>query len=587
MTAATDARGGSPGVAATAGRPGVTATETPDAYGGCPRLSTAQIAELGALGVRRYAARDEVLYRSGEPSDELLVLLDGKIGITAGYGTPDERVDDVHGPRRLVGELGLVAGDPALFTAVMLTPGAVLAVPVTRLSAATAGNRALGDLIMRSLLVRQWVLTGLGASLRIVGSRFSPGTRRLREFADRHGLAHLWVDLEEDRAAEGLLRALGVRTDETPLVVWRGTSVLRNPDDGQLGRVVGCPRVLGSGPVNGTTPHDLVVVGAGPGGLAASVYGASEGLGTVLLETVARGGQAATTARIDDYLGFPSGISGVDLAERAGRQAERCGARVSLPTEATGLEDCDGCHVLRLRNGDRIWARAVVLATGARYRRLAVPCLEQFEGASVFYAATEAEAQLCAGQPVVIVGGGDSAGQAALFLAERCPVVRLVVRGGELGASMSRYLVDRIERHPAVDIQLGAEAREVRGDGRLQEIIIEDRATGRRSELDARALFVFIGAVPGTGWLGDQVALDKHGFVRTGPAAQPPRVRRSSRARRGSSAADRAPWRPSALETSRPGLYAVGDVRSGSVKRVRNAVGEGAMAARLAQERLS
>jgi thioredoxin reductase (NADPH) len=553
---------------------------TPDTYGAFPRLSDAQLAELAELGARRHAAAGEILIREGHPSDEFLVVLAGKAGVCQGYGTLDERMVEIHGPGRFLGELGLLTGQAALSTTLVLEPGEVLAVPMKRLREMATGDLALTDLILRACLVRRWMLTGLGPGLRIVGSRYSPGTRRLREFAARNRLPYRWVDLEDDRPAEALLRDLGVAADETPVVVWDG-ALLRNPSDPRLAGVVGLPA-----PTSGASAQDLVVVGAGPAGLAATAYGASEGLATVALEAAVIGGQAGTSARIDNYLGFPAGISGADLAARAAAQARTFGARFSVPAKALRIGQVGGYHVIELTSGETIEARTVVLATGARYQRLDVPCLEQFEGASVFYAATEAEAQLCAHNPVAIVGSGNSAGEAALFLARRACAVRLVVRGGDFSPSMSRYLVDQIERCPAVEVLPHTEVREVQGDGRLQEIIVEDNRTGERRRFDALALFVFIGAVPATEWLGNQIALDDYGFVRTGAAALRPRVRTSARARPGSSAADRTQWRPSSLETSRPGLFAVGDVRSGSIKRVGSAVGEGAMVVRLVRDRL-
>jgi thioredoxin reductase (NADPH) len=310
-------------------------------------------------------------------------------------------------------------------------------------------------------------------------------------------------------------------------------------------------------------------VGAGPAGLAAAVYAASEGLATVTLDAVATGGQAGTSPRIENYPGFPSGISGSELTERTVIQAEKFGARLSVPAAATALERCDGHHLVRVGDGQAVAARTVVVATGARYRRLAVPRLEEFEGTCVHYAATPLEARQCRGGPVVVVGGGNAAGQATLFLTEHSPRVSLLLRGGDLREDMSRYLADRIERNPRVEVLCHTEVRELVGDGALEEVVVEDNRTGGRRRMAARALFVFIGAEPHTGWLGDQLALDDRGFVLTGDGA----------GRNG----DR--W-PSLLETSQPGVFAVGDVRSGSIKRVTAAAGEGATAIRLIHEYL-
>jgi thioredoxin reductase (NADPH) len=317
---------------------------------------------------------------------------------------------------------------------------------------------------------------------------------------------------------------------------------------------------------------DLVVVGAGPAGLAAAVYGASEGLATIVLDAVATGGQAGTSSRIENYLGFPAGISGAELADRATIQAEKFGATIGVPVEATGLEQHDGHLAVHLDDGTEILTWTVVIATGARYRRLAVPRLAEFEGTSVYYAATLMEARFCRHQPVVVVGGGNSAGQAAVFLSQHAARIRLMIRHDDLGRDMSRYLVDQIERNPGIEVWRHTEVRELIGtDGELHQIVVEDNRTGARQKLDATLLFVFIGAQPCTGWLRGRVALDSNGYVCTGPGA-------------GAQPTGRPLF---LLETSRPGVLAVGDVRSGSLKRVASAVGEGAMAVRLIHEHLA
>jgi thioredoxin reductase (NADPH) len=310
---------------------------------------------------------------------------------------------------------------------------------------------------------------------------------------------------------------------------------------------------------------DLIVVGAGPAGLAASVYGASEGLATMVLDAVATGGQAGTSSRIENYLGFPAGITGGELAERATIQARRFGARISVPAQATALGDRHGLHVIEVADGEAVVGRTVVIATGVRYRKPPVPRLEEFEGVGVYYAATQMEAELCRGDPVAVVGGGNSAGQATMFFSQHTPKVWLIVREGDLSEHMSRYLIDRIGRATNVEVLLRTEVRELVGEQTLEGLVVEHEETGERDTIDARALFVFIGSDPHTAWLGDAVALDDEGFVLTGPAAAEGGV---------------------LLETSRPGVLAAGDVRSGSIKRVATAVGEGSMAIRLVYEHL-
>jgi thioredoxin reductase (NADPH) len=545
--------------------------ETPDPYGAYPRLSEAQIEILSDHGVRRHTRPGDVLYREGDLTCDFYVVLDGKVMIVEGYGE-EERLLSVHGPGRFLGELNLLTGQAVFTTAVVSEPGEVLSVPAVRLREIVGQDPALGDLILRACLIRRSILIGLGTGFRIVGSRYSPDTRRLREFAARNRLPHRWIDLEEDKGAEALLRRLGVSPEETPVVIWRGREVLRNPSNAELARALGLPA-----PSPCEEAHDLIIVGAGPAGLAASVYGASEGLRTVALDAVATGGQAGASSRIENYLGFPSGLSGAELADRAVIQAEKFGARISVPAQAGALEEIDGLYAVRLDDGTTILGHTVVIATGARYRRLPVPRLEEFEGVSVYYAATLMEAQFCQGDPVAVVGGGNSAGQAAVFMAEHSARVRLLVRSGDLGKNMSRYLVDHILNNRRIEVMLHTEVRELIGEGgTLRALVIEDNRTGERRRVDARALFVFIGAKPCTRWLEGRLAVDEDGFILTGSAADS-----AGEAMPGPAERARLP-----LETSRPGVFAAGDVRKGSIKRVASAVGEGSMAIRLVHEHL-
>ncbi|MCO5995709.1 FAD-dependent oxidoreductase [Actinoallomurus rhizosphaericola] len=526
--------------------------ETPDLHGAWPRLDPEQIQRLSAHGERIPTRQGDVLFRQGEPDYDFFVVLEGSVAMVDA-----DEVIRVHGPGRFLGELGLLTGQAALVGAVVDEPGAVLRIPAEHLRLLIARDPVLGDLVLRAYFIRRSLLIELGAGLRIIGSRFSPDTRRLRDFAARNRLPHRWIDLEQDTQAEQALRRLCVRPEDTPLVILNGDRILRNPSNAELAHAIGLPTPAAHGDV-----ADLVIVGAGPAGLAAAVYGASEGLNTVVVDAVATGGQAGTSSRIENYLGFPSGISGAELAERAVIQAEKFGARLGVPAEATALEVENAGYGVALGDGGRISARTVVLATGARYRSLDVPGLERFQGCGVYYAATEVEALQCVHLPVAVVGGGNSAGQAALYLAERAKRVRLFVRGGDLGKSMSRYLIDQIERSPGIEVHLRTEVRELVGDETLEAVVVEDGRTGERRVHEARNLFIFIGADPCVGWLAGQVELDGKGFIRTGDDALP-------------------------LETSLPGVFAVGDVRSGSIKRVASAVGEGAMAVRLVHERLS
>jgi thioredoxin reductase (NADPH) len=535
------------------------ADQTPDLYGAYPRLEEYQLVELTAVGRRRAVGRGETLQRAGEIADEFLVVLEGRVVVVQDTGS-ERRVIAVHGPGRFLGELGLLIGQPLFLTSVTEDACQVLVVPIDELRELVSRDPTLADLILRAFLVRRSLQLTLGAGFAIVGSRYSADTRRLRDFAARNRLPHQWIDLENDDDAERLLQELGVQRVETPVVLWRG-KVLRNPDNQQLAELVG---------LRPTTPPrsvcDLVVVGAGPAGLAAAVYGSSEGLATIVLDSVATGGQAGTSSRIENYLGFPAGISGAELADRAVVQCKRFGADLVVPAAASGLGQEEGQHVVLLEDGERISGRAVVIASGVHYRRLDLPGLDTVEPTSVYYAATELEANLCRGDPVVIVGGGNSAGQAAVFLSQHADRVTMVVRSNDLGQDMSRYLADRIEGIDRIRVLLQSEARAVRGRRLLEEIVVEDLKSGERQAVPAKALFVFIGSTPLVGWLGHQVELDDQGFVRTGSQLGPGRR---------------------LLETSRPGVFAAGDIRSGSVKRVASAVGDGALAVRLIHEYLA
>ncbi|HEV7750029.1 MAG TPA: FAD-dependent oxidoreductase [Baekduia sp.] len=535
--------------------------ETPDHDGAYPRLTDDQIATLSRFGRRRRTHAGEILFREGDERYDFFVVLEGTVAIVADHGG-ENRLLAVHGPGRFLGELSLLTGQAVFFTAVMRQDGEVLQVPVEELRALVTQDPGIGDLILRAYLMRREVLIGLGAGLRIVGSRYSPDARRLREFCARNRIPHRWIDLEEDGDAEQLLQSMSVPPEQTPVVIWHG-QVLRNPTPEQLAEAIG----LGADGI-GQAICDLVVVGAGPAGLAAAVYGASEGVDTVALDAVATGGQAGTSSRIENYLGFPAGISGGELAERATIQAAKFGARISVPTEAVGLARDDAQYVVRLAGGDELRTRTLIIATGARYRKLPLARLEEFEGNGVYYAATTMEAQFCAGRPVAVVGGGNSAGQATLFLARSAAQVRLIIRHDDLGRDMSRYLVDRIERAPNVEVLRNTEVRELVGDGWLEAIVVEDLRSRERRRLDCGALFVFIGADPRTEWLSGLVELDDDGFVCTGAGQGKDR-------------------RALLLETNLPGVLAVGDVRSGSIKRVASAVGEGSMAVRMIHEHLS
>jgi thioredoxin reductase (NADPH) len=538
-----------------------------DRNGAFPRLTDEQRDRLRAVGHARAVTSGEVLFRDGDPGYDFFVVESGAVAVVEGYGH-ENRVIAVHGPHRFLGEINLIAGSPAYLSAVVRDAGEVIQVPAAALRALLAEDEELSNLILRAFMSRRSILIDIGAGVKVVGSRYSQDTRRVRTFLARNRMPYHWMDLEEDEEAEALLSGLGVTACETPVVI-AAQDVLRNPSNADIAATLG----FGS---RGAAPPmcDLIIVGAGPAGLAAAVYGASEGLDTQVIDKVAFGGQASTSARIENYLGFPTGISGSELAERAIIQASRFGARMVVPAKAVALHAENAHYAVELSDGSYVNGRTIIVATGAQYRKLPLPDLDRFEGLGVYYAATQAEAALCADDPILIVGGGNSAGQAAMFLSQHAASCRLAIRGGDLSKSMSRYLIDELERREQVELMTYTEVVELRGDAALEAVIVRDARTGARHELECRALFVFIGADPHTEWLRGHVAMDEHCFLLTGRDVQGEDLMAYS-------------TEPFFLETSRPGIFAVGDVHSGSIKRVASAVGEGSMAVRLVHQRLA
>jgi thioredoxin reductase (NADPH) len=538
-----------------------------------PPLEPAQLALLRRFGQELPTTAGQVLFREGDRAFGFLVVLSGAVAMVD-HAAGAERELATFGPSRFLSELNILTGERLFATAVVREAGSVLAVPVERLQEAIAQDQDLSDLVVQTVLRRrQWLLQHR-TGMQIVGSRSSADARRLRDFAARNSLPHMWVDLDADPAAGPLLAHQGLTAGDTPVVFMRGGEVLRNPSNGRLARAAGFGM--------GTPPErtvDVAVVGAGPAGLAAAVYGATEGLATAAIDGMGVGGQIGTTSKIENYLGFPVGISGREFAERALLQVLRFGATLLVPSTAVGLDRRGDVHVVRLDTGAEVTARTVVLATGVTYRQLDGAGLDRFEGTGVFHTPLAAQDQVLPGEPVVIVGGGNSAGQAATWLADHGHPVTIVIRGRGLAASMSQYLVDRVVRHPAITITPRSAVRGVDGGARLERVTVEDLGTAARRTLPAAALFVLIGAEPHTQWLAGSVELDGNGFVVTGPDL----------GGRGAPAAarDELGRDPYLLEASVPGVFAVGDVRSGSVKRVASAVGEGSIAIRFASEHLN
>ena len=538
-----------------------------------PPLDGEQLALLRRYGQERATSVGEVLFREGDRGYDFIVVLSGAVTVVDHQAGVTRELATL-GPGRFVAELNILTGERVFATAVVSEPGSVLVVPVDRLQEVIAQDQQLSDVIVQVILRRRQWFVQQRAGLQILGSRRSPDARRLREFAARNRLPYVWVDLDTDPAAGEMLAQQGLDPGDAPVVLMRGGEVLRNPSNGQLARAAG----LGTAAVPRKT-FDVAVVGAGPAGLAASVYGASEGLATAAIDGMGVGGQIGTTSRIENYLGFPVGVSGEEFAERSLVQVLRFGATLLVPRTAAGLTGHGDDYVIRLDSGDELTARTVIIATGVAYRQLDEAGLDRFEGAGVFYTPLAAQDQIRPGDPVVIVGGGNSAGQAATWLADHGHPVTVVIRGEGLAASMSQYLLDRITRHPAITIMSRCAVREVDGAERLERVTVEDLTTSTRRTLATAALFVLIGAEAHTQWLAEAIELDSHGFIVTGPD-----LSGHARTTPGWEKLGRDPY---LLETSLPGVFAAGDVRSNSVKRVASAVGEGSIAIRFASEHLS
>jgi thioredoxin reductase (NADPH) len=527
-----------------------------------PKLSPAQIARVAAFGRERAVRAGEVLFDQGQRDISFFVVVEGAIEVVHPKGD-GEALITVHEPGEFTGEIHLLSGRPGLVRGRARGDTRVIEVAPDRLRTLIETDAELSELLMRALILRRTALIARNqGDVVLLGSRHSAGTLRLQEFLSRNAHPYAYVDVEQDPHVQELLDAFHVRVDEVPVVICRGERVLKNPTNEALGECLG----FNAG-VHCAAVRDVVVVGAGPSGLAAAVYAASEGLDVLVLEAYAPGGQAGSSSKIENYLGFPTGISGGALAGRALVQAEKFGAEVAVARAARALDCQSRPYVVEIEGGGRVRARTVIIATGAQYRKPGLTDLTRFEGVGVYYGATRVEAQRCDGDDVIIVGGGNSAGQAAVFLARQVRTVHLLVRGSGLAESMSRYLIQRIEETPNIDLRTHTEIETLEGEDRLERVVVRDHA-GARATMDVRHVFLMTGAMPNTAWLRGCVALDDQGFVRTGAELDAEAL---------------SAWKwplsraPSLLETSLPGVFAVGDVRASSVKRVASAVGEGSI----------
>ncbi len=525
-----------------------------------PVLDPSEVAIFEAVGTRRRVTPGEYLYHEGDPGYDFWIVLSGAVDIIV--DDADDQVIATYRAGQFLGELNLLTGLRAFVSARVAETGDMLAVPADLLRRVIATEPELGDKILAAFMARRAaLLAGAAVFIRVVGSRFSPETMHIREFLTRTRLPHEWLDPDADAQVDELVRAFALEPSDLPVVIATG-EVLRRPTPGELASYLGL--TLDNLP---DRSFDLVIVGGGPAGLAAAVYGASEGLHTLGVDMVAPGGQAGMSSRIENYFGFATGITGADLTQRGLVQAVKFGARLSAPCTALALREESGHLRVELSDGTVVAARAVIAATGARYRRLPVDRLQEFETNSVYYAATELEARQCAGSPVMVVGGGNSAGQAAVFLADKGSAVTLIIRAADLNADMSRYLVDRILSHPRIRVMTSTNVAGLEGDNALEAVRVDGPVGQIR--VPAAALFSFIGADPELSWLCGCAALDDRGFILTDRALTVEQLgeRWSVLGRQ-----------PLPFETSHPGLFAVGDVRSGSTKRVAAAVGEGSAA---------
>jgi thioredoxin reductase (NADPH) len=534
-------------------------------------LGESQLAVLRRYGAEHHVEVGEILFADGDQNCDMIVLLEGEADIIEHHGQPDESVNVTYGPREFLGEMGLLTGQSVYVTAVARSEGCILRIPTEQLKIIMCEEPDLSELILRAFLLRRTRLTNLGGGPVLVGSRFDPETRRLISALARNRVSSQWLQLEGSPEAESLLRGLDVQIEQLPVVVIPGGSLLLNPTNLALLDALG----MTDAPLRGRSEVcDLLVIGGGPAGLSAAIYGASEGLNTTLADGTALGGQAGTSSRIENYLGFPAGLSGDELTARAVLQAEKFGVRIKLGASAESLSSGNGSHQVHFDDKETVSARSIILATGARYNRLPLDRLNDFEGVGVYYAASQMEARACSGGRVAVVGGGNSAGQAALFLARTSVQVHILIRGATLASSMSRYLIDQIERHSDIQVLTRTKVTALLGEKKLDGITVENEEENDVSTLPVCGLFVFIGAEPSTEWIGGQLAEDSHGFLLTGSDIPQSQLEDASRL-------------PMTLETSRSGIFCIGDVRSRSVKRVAAAIGEGSAAIQLVFERIA
>jgi thioredoxin reductase (NADPH) len=528
-----------------------------------PTLTRTQISRICAHGRSRRIRRGDILMEAGEQHARFFVIITGRIDVVR----PSETAELVatFGPGQFTGEVNLLSGRRGFVRVMVAEDGEVVEIDRGQLLSLVQTDSELSEILMRAFILRRVELIEHGVGdVVLVGSDHSPGTLRIKEFLTRNGHPYQYRDLDRDTGFQDLLDRFHVTVADVPVLICRGQTVLKNPTNEKIAECLGY-----NDAIDQTHLRDVVIVGAGPSGLAAAVYGASEGLDVLVLESVSPGGQAGSSSMIENYLGFPTGISGKDLASRAHTQAQKFGAQIAIARGATRLSCARKPYAVQIDNGPHTPTKTVIIATGAEYRKLSVDNLSKFEGAGVYYGATAIESRLCGNDEVIVVGGGNSAGQAAVFLSQTASKVHMIVRGAGLADTMSRYLIRRIEQSPNIDLRTRTEVVALDGGDRLECVSLRDRQTGNVEVRDIHHVFVMAGAVPNTVWLKGCVTLDATGFIKTGPDLSPEEL-----------AAAKWPLSraPHLLETSLPGVFAVGDVRGGNIKRVASAVGEGSIA---------
>jgi thioredoxin reductase (NADPH) len=533
-----------------------------------PTLTPGQVARIAAFARERQLADGETLWNQGDRSLPMFVVLEGAVAILSGHDHPIT----VHHPGAFTGDVDMLSGRPVVVRARAQGPTRVLELPSARMRDFVQTDPELMEIFLRAFILRRLALVSLGqGNVVLIGSRHSAGTLELQEFLARNNQPYAYLDVDVDPGVQQTLDGFGVGVDDVPVLICRGERVLKKPTIEEAGEC------LGLNVLHEEVVRDLVVIGAGPAGLAAAVYAASEGLDVLVLEANAPGGQAGSSSRIENYLGFPTGISGQHLAGRALVQAEKFGAEIAVARTAARLHCAQRPYRVEVGPGVEVKTRAIVVATGVQYRKPDLAELSRFEGLGVYYSATAIEAGFCRGEDVVVVGGGNSAGQAAVFLSAHGRTVHMLVRGPRLAESMSRYLIRRIEETPTIALRTRTEIEALEGEGRVERVVWRD-GDGVRTEASVRHVFLMTGANPNTAWLRGCVALDDKGFVKAGPDLLPADLRASG-------------WplarAPLLFETSLPGVFAVGDVRANSVKRVAAAVGEGSVCVQLVHKVLA